>query len=585
MKKNALVRLLSYGRGFLLLYIAGVLLITLVSAALQVATAYMLKEMFEGVVALSWSQMLAGFKTGVFVILAIVAVAPVGMWLFFSSAARITARIRTTLFEHIQRLPLALLRGKHSGDLVSRLTNDIVTAEQAYSGTISSFVIQFFSGLACGCYLLILDWRLFIYVVSLGICGLLVSTCFAQKLRRLGQVIQQRIGELTQIQEDLLRGLLVIRSFNLADYFLRKYLDKNSQVYRSSLQRVRTNALVITLNELIGMVLSAFGLIFIGTYLAIKGEVSFGVIVGAVQLAFPLSQMFSSVGQMLTSIQASLAAADRIFEVLDQPLEPESYALDAPQQVQGYVALYNVVFGYQSDRPVLNGINLIVNEGEVVALVGPSGGGKSTILKLLLGFYCPQQGSIVIAGKPISRLTLEQVRAQIAYVPQDAYLFTGTIADNIRYGRPDASTEEIVAAAKAANAHDFITAFEHGYETMVGERGTQLSGGQRQRIAIARAILKDAPILLLDEATSSLDSESESLVQEALERLMMGRTTLVIAHRLSTVQNADRIVVVNQGRVVEEGTHHELLRVENGLYRKLYFQQFLQSEQSKTEAV
>jgi subfamily B ATP-binding cassette protein MsbA len=240
-----------------------------------------------------------------------------------------------------------------------------------------------------------------------------------------------------------------------------------------------------------------------------------------------------------------------------------------------------VDFSYDGGEKVFDDLTLTAKQGEVVALVGPSGGGKTTIIKLLMGFYPPESGAVTIGEKPLSSQTLTELRAGIAYVPQDAYLFAGTVAENIRHGRLDATDGEIVAAAKAANAHDFIMELEHGYETVLGERGAQISGGQRQRIAIARALLKNAPLLLLDEATSALDTESERLVQDALERLMQNRTTFVVAHRLSTIRHADRILVIADGNVQEEGTHDELVGREGGLYRALYEQQFTGREEQQ----
>jgi len=268
-----------------------------------------------------------------------------------------------------------------------------------------------------------------------------------------------------------------------------------------------------------------------------------------------------------------------VLEIIEQPPEPERVILPAVPRTRAAVALEEVSFAYAPEEGnVLKGVSLRVEEGETVALVGPSGGGKSTVFKLLLGFYSPNAGAISILGKGLDQYTLQELRDIIAYVPQNPYLFNGTIAENIGFGHPGASLEEIEAAARAACAHDFIRQFPDGYETMVGERGSHLSGGQRQRIAIARAILRDAPILLLDEATSSLDSESEEQVQLALARLMKNRTTLVIAHRLSTVRDAHRIVVIAGGRVAEEGTHQELLQA-GGIYRRLHEMQFAEDMQ------
>jgi ABC-type multidrug transport system fused ATPase/permease subunit len=288
---------------------------------------------------------------------------------------------------------------------------------------------------------------------------------------------------------------------------------------------------------------------------------------------------------VISRIQAALAASDRILELLDSPVEPERYPLQPGAQGNPQDALIQfdrVTFGYNGDQNILNSVSFTIQSGQFVAFAGPSGGGKSTLFKLLLGCYPAKDGAIYVSGREIPEYRLADLRELFAYVPQDAYLFSGTIQENIRYGKPGASESEIQAAAKAAFAHEFITEFPSGYQTVVGERGARLSGGQRQRIAIARALLKDAPILLLDEATSALDSESEQIVQQALEVLMRGRTTLVIAHRFSTILSADRIYVMDEGHVAEQGSHDELIAA-RGLYARLYDQQFKLSKSEEPE--
>jgi ATP-binding cassette, subfamily B, bacterial len=283
--------------------------------------------------------------------------------------------------------------------------------------------------------------------------------------------------------------------------------------------------------------------------------------------------MFTSLGNFIAQIQGSLAGANRVFELLDEPVEPERYVLKKTEDTAAMVELQDIGFSYNGTDRVLDGVSLSIGKGQMAALVGPSGGGKSTVLKMLLGYYPPQEGNIVVNAKSIGQYSLTELRDMMAYVPQDAYLFDGTVEENIWYGRPKATREEVIAAAEAANAHGFITELPEGYATKVGERGTRLSGGQKQRIAIARALLKNAPILLLDEATSALDSESEQLVQDALNRLMQGRTTIAVAHRLSTIRHADVIYVIEGGEVVEKGNHTELAEGE-GLYNRLYELQF-----------
>jgi ATP-binding cassette, subfamily B, bacterial len=299
----------------------------------------------------------------------------------------------------------------------------------------------------------------------------------------------------------------------------------------------------------------------------------FGTMLAVINLLNGVVFMFTSLGNFIAQIQGSLGGANRVFELLDEPVEPERYVLKKTEDTAAMVELQDIGFSYNGTDRVLDGVSLSIGKGQMAALVGPSGGGKSTVLKMLLGYYPPQEGNIVVNAKSIGQYSLTELRDMMAYVPQDAYLFDGTVEENIWYGRPKATREEVIAAAEAANAHGFITELPEGYATKVGERGTRLSGGQKQRIAIARALLKNAPILLLDEATSALDSESEQLVQDALNRLMQGRTTIAVAHRLSTIRHADVIYVIEGGEVVEKGNHTELAEGE-GLYNRLYELQF-----------
>jgi ATP-binding cassette subfamily B protein len=325
--------------------------------------------------------------------------------------------------------------------------------------------------------------------------------------------------------------------------------------------------------------LKGLGVMSYGLYLLLNNQISLGAILAVIFLQGNASFLFENIGRFISDVQKSLAGAIRVFEILDMSTEND-YKPDlfdnsslSNRHKDEMIKLENAEFSYKENK-VLDNVSLSIAKGSVTALVGPSGGGKSTIIKLIMGFYQLNSGKLIVSEKPVNNYTLEQLRSQIAYVPQNAYLFYGTILENISYGKDNASQEEIIEAAKAANAHDFIMQMPNGYETLVGERGESLSGGQRQRVAIARAILKDSPILLLDEATSALDSESEQLVQDALNKLMKGRTTLVIAHRLTTVTHADKIYVLENGKVVECGTNKELLAKE-GLYSKLYKMQFI----------
>jgi len=375
--------------------------------------------------------------------------------------------------------------------------------------------------------------------------------------------VQASLGTMTERLSDLLAGLSVARVLGCADRFQADYAAGSSDVAARKVARARAQAAFDAAQGFVGWA-QTLGLLAFSLLLFRGGELFVGAVWAVVRVQGNASWLFSSLGQFVATVQKGVAGGKRVFEVLDEPLERPARAPGGGRPGAGRPVLVvrEVGFCYTADgteKTALRGVDLTVTEGEVVALVGPSGSGKSTLAKLLLGLYPEYTGEIVVCGMDLRDCDLSRLRQLIAYVPQDAYLFDGTIAENIAMGKPGATEAEIVRAAKTANAHDFILEQPDAYETKVGERGAKLSGGQRQRIAIARALLRDAPILLLDEATSALDTESERLVQDAVSVLMKGRTTLAVAHRLSTIEAADRILVMDGGQIIEEGTHRELL--------------------------
>jgi ATP-binding cassette subfamily B protein len=493
--------------------------------------------------------------------------------------------IRVRVFSRIVDLPMDRFERGHSGDLVSRCTNDLNAIEGVYGNLMYGLGVASIMGLAAMVSVFVMDWRIGLAALSVGLLTTLRSILFLRPLRRASDAIQEHLGKLTERLTDLLHSLSVSKMFHLEPTIHRLYTTENDEMVEATIQHTRTSVMSDVIGDLVEN-LARFGLASLGLYFLMGGTVEVGTVWAITHLFGNASFMFGSVGSFMTEIQRALAGASRVFELLDWPVEqgkvvqPQK-SVTWSEQNERMITIRDLFFSYEEDDAedsgedvkVLRGISMSAERGQVLALVGPSGGGKSTIVKLLLGFYPVRDGQIAIDGKLIEAYPLPQLRSMTAYVPQDAYLFDGTIEENIRYGKPDASREQIVAAAQAANAHDFIVEQPHGYDTRVGERGAKLSGGQRQRIAIARALIKDAPVLLLDEATSALDSESEQQVQDALGVLMEGRTTIAVAHRLSTVENADTIVVIDDGRVVQEGRHEELVGRDN-LYTRLYELQF-----------
>lgn len=498
----------------------------------------------------------------------------------FEKKVLTSTRIRT--FRQIVDLSIGTFDQQHSGDLVSRCTNDLNTLGRIYTNLFPFLLFGLVLGLGGSISIFVLNWQMGIFALFLGALTTLVSTVIARPLRTKSNTIQESIGTLTQRLSDMLHSLPVTKMFHLEETTHRLYTQANQQTAAAIIDHASTQAVYEALNTLIGWMRS-IGTLVLGLILLDNGQVGLGAIIASVHLLNNASYMFTNFGDFMTGIQRSLAGSARIFELLSWPKENmrlQSQSTDrlSVLQTDAMIQLQDLSFSYtsaetsvepKSSETLLDRVNLSVKRGQFVALVGPSGGGKSTLIKILMGLYPVEDGMFIVNGRPLSSYPLEELRNLMAYVPQDAYLFDGTIEENIRYGKPDASKEEVIAAAVSAYAHDFITEQINGYDTLVGERGAKLSGGQRQRIAIARALLKDAPILLLDEATSALDSESEAVVQQALEILMQGRTTIAIAHRLSTIQNADTIYVMQAGRVVEQGTHESLL-THGGIYRELY---------------
>ena len=485
--------------------------------------------------------------------------------------------LRADLYGHLQSLSLEFYSQNKTGEIMSRATNDVGIIQGAIvSGAVGVFSKSFVLALGVG-KLFYDNWRLtLIAFLIFPAIGFVVDK-FNRKIRKVSKKAQIKVANVSDILQETISGIRVVKSFGREEYEFERFQEQNKANFRANLKNSQLNATLTPVTEFLAA-LSFLVVLWYGGLDVIKGNMSTGELTGFFTLLLYITNPLKSLTKLSGTIQRAMSAAERIFEIIDiQPSIQNNRNAKDLENVQGNIELKNVSFSYDDEMALAN-INLDVEPGQMIALVGHSGAGKSTLVNLLPRFYDPDQGEIYLDGNDIKEYKIESLRAKMGIVPQETILFGGTIEDNILYGDLDASKEEVIDAAKAANAHGFIMDFEDGYDTELGERGAGLSGGQKQRIAIARAILKDPEILILDEATSSLDTESESLVQEALERLMENRTTFVIAHRLSTVLNADRIIVLEDGEIVEQGTHNQLVE-QDGVYSGLYEAQLKRSDE------
>lgn len=482
---------------------------------------------------------------------------------------RIMAGFRTHLFAHLQTLSLSFFAKRRTGEILSRLMNDVNVIQSTVTETpidSAKQVVTFIGGVA---FLLYMNWRLCLLILLLLPILVLVARFFGRRLKSLSTAIQDQTASITTLAEEVISGIRVVKSFVQTRREARRFAGQTDQALQVALRRAAVLAVFVPTITLLTFAAAA-AVLWYGGNQVIEGSVSPGDLFAFVLFAGILIGPFGSAARVFAQIKEAQGAMQRVFEILDQQsdVQDRPEAIDLPP-ISGLVQAREVSFAYDPRQQVLVGVSFEAKPGEMVAIVGPTGAGKTTLVNLLHRFYDPTEGSVTIDGYDLRKVRLESLYRQIALVPQESILFGGTILDNIRYGREEAGEKEVIAASRAANAHDFIIAMPDGYQTPVGEKGVNLSGGQRQRLAIARAVLKNPRILILDEATSALDSESERLVQEALDRLMEGRTTFVIAHRLTTIQRADRILVLNKGRIVEEGTHASLMD-RKGLYHYLY---------------
>lgn len=498
------------------------------------------------------------------------------VWLFALVSERSMRDIRQSLYNRLLRLPMTFFDKRRTGELISRITSDVSLLQDTFSVTLAELFRQVVTLIAGIAFLFFTTPKLTFFMLGTFPILVLVAMVFGRFIRGLSKKTQDELAAANVIVEETLQSISTVKSFVGEAYESSRYSKGLNRVVHVALKTAKFRGAFISF-----IIFALFGgivaVMWYGASLVASGEMSIGELVSFVLYTTFIGGSIAGLGDIYSQIQKAIGSSERVLEILDEKVEESSeFRVD---NLEGKIEFEQVVFSYPT-RPelqVLKDLSFYVNPGEKIALAGHSGAGKSTIIQLLLKFYEVHQGEIKIDGQNLNRWNLEQLRSHIGMVPQEVLLFGGSIRENIAYAKPNASEEEIIMAAKKANAWQFISQFPEGLDTLVGERGVKLSGGQRQRVAIARAILKDPSILILDEATSSLDAESEHLVQEALDELMKGRTTIIIAHRLATIRKVDRIYVLSEGKIVEQGNHLQLLEQEDGFYANLVRLQFAEN--------
>lgn len=566
-------RLLAYIKPYLGLFGLAIICIIFASGA-NLYLPWIIKDMIDKVLAERDMEMLNFISVSIVVVFAFR-----GFFYYWQSylvsyiGQRVVVDVREVMFRKFQRMPMAYFDKHQTGETMSYLTNDVNAIQTAL---VDNLIDMFTEGailIGSIAMMLYLDWKLtLLTLVTVPLVGSAMRI-FGKKIKSTSRVIQEKLADITSLLQESISSVRVVKSFVREDYEIDRFRVENELNFKATIDNVKISSLLTPTVEFLAAVAVTF-IVWFGGYEVVNGIMSAGALVAFLTYAVNLANPVKRLSRIYGKIQKAMAAIDRIFNVLDMPetVNDKPDAIELPK-VSGRVKVKNVTFSYDDVHNALEDVSFDVEPGQMIAFVGPSGAGKSTIANLIPRFYDVKAGAIEIDGHDIRDVKVNSLREQIGIVPQETLLFSTTVMENIRYGRLDATDDEVIAAAKAANADKFIRELPEGYQTQIGERGLNLSGGQRQRMAIARAMLKNPQILILDEATSALDTESEKIVQAALDDLMVGRTSFVIAHRLSTIFAADKIFVIDKGRVCEQGTHKELLEL-GGVYSNLYNIQF-----------
>jgi len=566
-------RLLKYIKPYLGRFGLAIICIVVASGA-NLYLPWIIKDMIDKVLAERDMAMLNFISVSIVVVFAIRGVFYYGQsYLVSYIGQRVVVDVREVMFRKFQRMPMAYFDRHQTGETMSYLTNDVGAIQAAL---VDNLIEMFTEGailIGSVVMMLYLDWKLtLLTLVTVPLVGFAMKI-FGKKIKSTSRVIQEKLADITSLLQESISSIRVVKSFVREKYEIERFRVENELNFRATMKNVQFTSLLTPTVEFLAA-LAVTLIVWFGGYEVVNGMITAGSLVAFLTYAVNLANPIKRLSRIYGRLQKAMAAVDRIFLVLDLPetVNDKPNSIELPP-IKGNVSVENVTFSYDGAHNALENVNFEVKSGQMIAFVGPSGAGKSTIANLIPRFYDVTSGAIKIDGYDIRDVKIDSLREQIGIVPQETLLFSTTVMENIRYGRLNATDDEVIAAARAANAEKFILELPNGYETQIGERGLNLSGGQRQRMAIARAMLKNPQILILDEATSALDTESEKIVQAALDELMKGRTSFVIAHRLSTIFGADKIFVIDKGKICESGTHKELLAL-NGVYSNLYNIQF-----------